>query len=211
MKKLSYSVLLFFLIATRFVPAPAQISLTATTSSPRHGDMLCRVELPHVSEGQRGEASIWTLPAIPDDSSDHLQAIRSNGDTVVIYEQNRMLHFLVRGDTLYNKGEQSRRAYRIFSQERPELAYPFQYGDSISGSYESDCQYEGIRYVVSGSGYTVSDGMGLLTDGEDTLHHVLRIHLSSLRPVAVTHQVSDIARDSHTARRFMQTVIPVPL
>lgn len=155
----------------------AQNSLTTSTNALRHGDILCRVEIPYESEGERGEASVWTLPAIPDDSPDYLQAIRSNGDTIVIYEQNRMLHFLVRGDTLYNKGEQSRRAYRIFSQERPELAYPFQYGDSISGSYEGDCQYEGIRYVVSGSGYTVADGMGLLTDGEDTLSHVLRLHL----------------------------------
>ena len=158
-------------------PAMAQGFLTTSTNALRHGDILCRVEIPYESEGERGEASVWTLPAIPDDSPDYLQAIRSNGDTTVIYEQNRMLHFLVHGDTLYNKGEQSRRAYRIFSQERPELVYPFQFGDSISGSYEGDCQYEGIRYAVSGSGYTVADGMGILTDGEDTLRHVLRLHL----------------------------------
>ena len=155
----------------------AQVSLTAPTSGLRHGDFLCRVEIPYESEGERGEATIWTLPDIPDDSPDHLQAIRSNGDTIVIYEEGRMLHYLMRGDTLYNKGEQSRRAYRILSQERPELVYPFQYGDSISGTYEGDCQYEGRRYAVSGSGYTMADGMGILTDGEDTLRHVLRLHL----------------------------------
>lgn len=155
----------------------AQVSLTAPTSGLRHGDFLCRVEIPYESEGERGEASAWTLPAIPDDSPDHLQTVRSNGDTIVIYEQGRMLHYLVRGDTLYNKGEQSRRAYRILSQERPELVYPFQYGDSISGSYEGDCRYEGNHYTSCGQGYTVADGMGLLTDGEDTLHHVLRLHL----------------------------------
>ena len=158
-------------------PAMAQISITTTTNSLRHGDILCRVEIPYESEGERGEATIWTLPAIPDDSPDHLQAVRSNGDTIVIYERGRMLHYLVRGDTLYNKGEQSRRAYRILSQERPELVYPFQYGDSISGTYEGDCQYEGSRYTVRGSGYTLADGLGILTDGEDTLRHVLRLHL----------------------------------
>ena len=155
----------------------AQVSLTAPTSGLRHGDFLCRVEVPYASEGERGEASAWTLPAIPDDSPDHLQTVRSNGDTIVIYERGRMLHYLVRGDTLYNKGEQSRRAYRILSQERPELVYPFQDGDSISGSYEGDCRYEGNHYTSCGQGYTVADGMGLLTDGEDTLHHVLRLHL----------------------------------
>lgn len=157
--------------------AMAQVSLTTSTNTLRHGDILCRVEIPYESEGERGEASVWTLPTILDNSPDHLQAIRSNGDTIVIYEQGRMQHYLMRGDTLYNKGEQSRRAYRILSHERPELVYPFQYGDSISGGYEGDCQYEGIRYTTDGQGYTVADGIGLLTDGEDTLHHVLRLHL----------------------------------
>ena len=57
-------------------PAMAQISITTTTNSLRHGDILCRVEIPYESEGERGEASVWTLPTIPDDSSDHLKAIR---------------------------------------------------------------------------------------------------------------------------------------
>ena len=174
---MSYNPLLLTTLLALTTPAMAQSFLTTSTNALRHGDILCRVEIPYESEGERGEASVWTLPAIPDDSPDHLQAIRSNGDTIVTYERDRMLHYLVRGDTLYNKGEQSRRAYRIFSQERPELVYPFQFGDSISGSYEGDCQYEGIRYAVSGSGYTVADGMGILTDGEDTLRHVLRLHL----------------------------------
>lgn len=157
--------------------AMAQVSLTTSTNTLRHGDILCRVEIPYESEGERGEASVWTLPTIPDNSPDHLQAIRSNGDTIVIYEQGRMQHYLMRGDTLYKKGEQSRRAYRILSHERPELVYPFQYGDSISGGYEGDCRYEGNHYTSCGQGYTVADGMGLLTDGEDTLRHVLRLHL----------------------------------
>ena len=159
------------------VPAFSQVPLTTSTNTLRHGDILCKIEVPYVEQGEKGSDAVWHLPAIPADGKEHLQAIRSNGDTTVIYERNRMLHFLVRGDTLYNKGEQSRRAYRILSQERPELVYPFQFGDSISGSYEGDCQYEGIRYAVSGSGYTVADGMGILTDGEDTLRHVLRLHL----------------------------------
>ena len=155
----------------------SQVQLTSSTNALRHGDFLCRVEVPYANEGQRGEGSVWMLPEIPDDSHDYFQSILSNGDTIVIYEEGRMQHFLVRGDTLYNKGEQSRRAYKIYSSERPELTYPFLYGDSLAGCYEGDCLYEGISYSVSGSGYTVADGQGMLTDGEDTLHHVMRIHL----------------------------------
>ena len=155
----------------------AQVSLTAPTSGLRHGDFLCRVEVPYASEGQRGEESVWMLPEIPDDSPDSFQSILSNGDTIVIYEEGRMQHFLVHGDTLYNKGVQSRRAYKIYSCERLELTYPFVYSDSLAGCYRGDCLYEGIRYSVSGSGYTVADGQGILTDGEDTLRHVIRLHL----------------------------------
>ena len=168
------TLVLVFLIT---IPLFSQVPLTTSTNILRHGDILCKIEVSFMEQDEKGSAAVWHLPAIIDGGKEHLQAIRSNGDTIVIYERNRMLHFLVRGDTLYNKGEQSRRAYRILSQERPELVYPFQFGDSISGSYEGDCQYEGIRYAVSGSGYTVADGMGILTDGEDTLRHVLRLHL----------------------------------
>ena len=169
--------LLPFLLALPATTISAQTALTSSTASPRHGDILCRIEIPYQGEGERGEASVWTLPAIPDDSPDHLQAICSNGDTTVIYETGRMLHFLQRGDTLYYKGEQSRRAYQIYSDERPELIYPFQYGDSLSGGYAGVCQYEGHSYSVVGQSYTVADGMGLLTDGEDSLRHVIRLHL----------------------------------
>ncbi len=119
----------------------SQVQLTSSTNALRHGDFLCRVEVPYANEGQRGEGSVWMLPEIPDDSHDYFQSILSNGDTIVIYEEGRMQHFLVRGDTLYNKGEQSRRAYKIYSSERPELTYPFLYGDSLAGCYEGDCLY----------------------------------------------------------------------
>ncbi len=169
--------ILLLLILLKSFSLFSQVPLTTSTNALRHGDILCRVEIPYESEGERGEASVWELPAIPDESSDHYQTILSNGDTVVIYEEGRMLHYLVRGDTLYNKGEQSRRAYRIYSHERVELIYPFQYEDSIASGYEGDCRYEGNSYTVSGYGYTVADGTGILTDGEDTLRHVLRLHL----------------------------------
>ena len=81
------------LFASSAVSMTAQVSLTSVTNSLRHGDILCRVELPYADAGERREDAIWTLPAIPDDASDHLQAIRSNGDTTVIYESGRMLHY----------------------------------------------------------------------------------------------------------------------
>lgn len=68
----------------------SQIQLNSSTNALRHGDFLCRVEVPYINEGQRGEESVWMLPVIPDDSPDYFQSILSNGDTIVIYEDGRI-------------------------------------------------------------------------------------------------------------------------
>lgn len=69
----------------------SQVQLTSSTNALRHGDFLCRVEVPYANEGQRGEGSVWMLPEIPDDSHDYFQSILSNGDTIVIYEKGNVL------------------------------------------------------------------------------------------------------------------------
>ena len=174
MKNKSFILILYILIT---LPLSAQVPLTTTTNTLRHGDILCKVEVPYVEAGERGEEVVWQLGEITDDSRDHLQAINSNGDTIAIYEEGRILHYTVRNDTLYNKGMQSRRAYKLLTEERPALRYPFQYGDSIAGAYLGDGRDEGHDYQVQGFGYTVADGEGMLTDGIDTLRHVTRLHL----------------------------------
>ena len=154
-----------------------QTSLTSTTNTLRHGDVLCKVEVPYVNPGDRGVESVWSLGGMSDSNKDHLQLINYRGDTIAIYEEGKILHYLTKGDTLYYKGEQSRRAFDIYSQERPYIYYPFQFGDSIAGNYLGDCRNEDNYYTVNGFGFTVADGDGMLTDGEDTLRHVTRLHL----------------------------------
>ena len=156
----------------------SQVPLTTLNNTLRHGDILCKIEVPYVEQGDRGSDAVWHLPEIPEKGKEHLQTINSNTDTVAVYEEGRILHYLAKGDTLLLKGQQSPRAYRIYSQERPYMRYPFQYGDSISGNYKGDCRDENEYYTLDGFGYTVADGSGCLTDGEDTLKHVIRLHLS---------------------------------
>lgn len=38
-----------------FFPLSAQVPLTTTTNTLRHGDILCKVEVPYVEAGERGE------------------------------------------------------------------------------------------------------------------------------------------------------------
>ena len=168
---------IFVLCAVTCTSALAQVPLTRLGNEMRNGDRLHEVRVAYVEPGQTGRVSVWQLGAINKQSKDYLQSIASNGDTIAVFEPDRIVHYLVHGDTLWYKGEQQRRTYRICQEERPVLRYPFSYGDSIGGALFAKGIDEGIDLTVTGTGYTVADGTGILTDGVDTLRHILRLHL----------------------------------
>lgn len=167
---------LFILCAAMCTGACAQVPLTRLSNEPRQGDRLCKVQVAYLDPGMTGLESVWTLGVINKQSQNFLQSIASNVDTIAVFEPDRIVHYLVHGDTLWYKGEQQRRAYRICQEERPMLRYPFSYGDSIGGVFFARGTDEGIAITVQGTGYTVADGTGILTDGIDTLWHILRLH-----------------------------------
>lgn len=88
----------------------ALIPLTLPSNALRHGDVLCKIQMPYVAPGDAGEGEVWHLGTVSDDYPDFMQEINSNGDTIAVYEAERIQHYVVKGDTLLDKGEQSRRA-----------------------------------------------------------------------------------------------------
>ena len=155
----------------------AQVPLTRPLNEARSGDHLNKVQVDYVQPDEGGIDQVWRLGQETRQSKDFHQGVASNGDTIALFEPDRIVHYVVHGDTLWDKGEQQRRTYRICQEERPVLHYPFAFGDSISGQFLASGMDEGIDLTVSGWGYTVADGIGLLTDGTDTLSHILRLHL----------------------------------
>lgn len=143
----------------------------------RDGDVICKIRVPFSSCEARGENVIWNFELPSNDSPEHIMEIISQNDTVAIFEKDRMQHFLVKNDTLFYWGEQARRSHMIMDQRRPLLKYPFLYGDSISGKYNGLGQNESIHFSLIGSGYSVVDGKGYITDGNDTIRNVIRIHV----------------------------------
>ncbi len=154
----------------------AQIPISNTNNGMRTGDLLRKVEVGYVSAGSAGYNQVWSLGEITSDSKEFLQGILSGGDTVAVFEKGRILHYLTHGDTLYYKGYQQRNSYLLYGQERPFIRFPFAYGDSISGTYNGMGIDENVELSVSGWGYTVADGTGILTDGDNTIEQVTRIH-----------------------------------
>ena len=155
----------------------AQTSISRSNNEMRNGDALYKVEVNYVNPGDAGQNKVWSIGQISDDSKDFRQGIVSSGDTIAVLEKFGIHHYFMHSDTLCYKGEQQRNAYRLYSQERPLLNYPFHYGDSISGHFFGVGRDENTDLSITGWGYTVADGTGILTDGNMSLPEVLRLHL----------------------------------
>ena len=169
--------LLFLLSAATVTCAWAQETLTREGNEWRQGDRLTRVQVEYVCPDDGGSGQVWRLGQVTKKSEEHRESVASNGDTVAVFLPDRIVHYVVHGDTLWDKGEQQRRTYRICQEERPVLRYPFAYGDSLGGTFLAKGVDDGIELTVNGFGYTVADGTGILVDGADTLRHILRLHL----------------------------------
>ena len=168
--------LLFLLCAATGSCALAQV-LTLPANGWRQGDRLTRVQVEYVCPDDGGSRQVWQLGQVTKKSEERRELVASNGDTVAVFLPDRIVHYVVHGDTLWDKGEQQRRTYRICQEERPLLRYPFNYDDSIGGTFLAKGVDEGIELTVNGFGYTKADGTGILVDGADTLRHILRLHL----------------------------------
>lgn len=154
----------------------AQVPIDSAANAPRSGDELCKLKISFVNEGDTGRNQVWRLGEPNKKSQQMRQRITASGDTIALFEAGRIRHFLMRGDTLTDKGEQSRRAYMLYDELRPTLRYPFSFGDSISGQFSGNGREENVDAARTGFGYTVADGTGILTDGLDTLRNVTRLH-----------------------------------
>ena len=87
--KRSYILLLALLFTLHSLPLFSQTILTTTTNTLRHGDILCKEEVPYVDAGDRGDDAVWQLGETTKDCRDYLQLINSNGDTIILYKEKR--------------------------------------------------------------------------------------------------------------------------
>lgn len=155
----------------------AQNPISRSCNAMRQGDLLYRIKVDYVEEGETGENITWTLGSVKRNDIGFLQSIVSNGDTIAIFEKGCIKHYLMHGDTIYYKGHQQRHLFCLLDKERPIIRYPFVYGDSISGDYEGRGKDDNLGLSIKGWGYTVADGIGMLADGKDTIAHVIRLRL----------------------------------
>ncbi|MCR4710050.1 MAG: hypothetical protein K5653_07335 [Clostridiales bacterium] len=155
----------------------AQTSITYQYNGYRDGDKLYRIVADDTSLGDRGENCVWELPSAQKDDKFFKQTIILRNDSLTIVEGDLMLHYIATDKDLSMRGFQTREMYSVQNRLMPELKYPFAYGDSIAGTFSSKAvYYDTFPVEVEGYCYTVCDGRGVLTDGNQTLKDVLRVH-----------------------------------
>lgn len=163
-----------FLVA---IDTLAQTSVTSQYNGHRDGDKLYRIVADDVSLGDRGESCVWELPSAQNDDRIIRQTIILRNDSLTVVEGDLMLHYMATDRELSMRGFQTRDMCSVQDSLSLELRYPFVYGDSIASTYSRKTTYYGT-FTTHGEGscYTVCDGWGILTDGNETLRDVLRIH-----------------------------------
>ena len=167
----------FIIMLIAYTSIQAQTPITYDSITFRPNDVLCKVEISYVDAGQAGHNSIWHLGQLTGQCRDYTQSVVAKNDTIAVFERGGIRHYIVRGDTLYYKGFQERRSYLLLDQERAVVNFPFHFGDSIPTHYMGNGRGENLEVSMEGSGYTIADGTGVLTDGVDTLHNITRLHL----------------------------------
>lgn len=175
--KIILSIVAAYLLA---IDVSAQTSITSQYNGYRDDDKLYRIVANDTTLGNRGDSCVWKLPAAQDDDNFFKQTVYLRNDSLTIVENDLMLHYIATEQGLSIRGFQTRDMYSVQDTLSLELKYPFAYGDSISDTFSRTSTYYNTFTVrENGSCYTVCDGRGILTDGEETLKDVLRVHYHS--------------------------------
>lgn len=140
------------------------------------GDSFDMTEIPVTNHGARGTGQIWHIP-VNLDGTDHRRTYLMKGDTLVCLEYPEYLTYDISSDTLRLASVENRETRVDYDLAPPVIRFPMAYGDSVFSRTSGRGLYGKRIYIGHrGEAYSVADGTGILTDGTDTLRHVLRVH-----------------------------------
>lgn len=174
---------LFLLFSLIFAVCPAALAdadvraaVSRECNAVRAGDSFDMSVCAPVKAGGRGTGVIWLMPADTGAGSSH-RGFVAEGDTVVCLDYPARLSWVQEGDTLLTAATECRGVRVDYLLKPPVMRLPMAYGDSIASPTLGRGVYGKRLYIGRrGHAYTVADGTGMLTDGTDTLRHVLRLH-----------------------------------
>lgn len=204
MKTHAFRLCAFLLAASAAPLASAQETVTVERNLPRDGDRLERAEVPFIPPGKGGEGTVWRYSFPASLAKSRPSSYRVQGNGVSRLEQSTIYYGSLQGDSLLATGFENRSTALEYTVPPLLLEYPLAYGDSTGGVYGGQGIHGSrLHWAVWGRNYSVADGTGILTDGTDTLRHILRVRLRrefSMATARDTFPASLFRPDSIAAR-----------
>lgn len=167
------------LLAASAAPlASAQETVTVERNFPRDGDRLERAEVPFIPPGKGGEGTVWHCSFPASLAKSRPSSYRVRGGQASRLEEGTLYHSRLSGDSLLAAGFENRSTALEYAVPPLLLECPLAYGDSTGGVYGGQGIHGSrLHWAVWGRNHSVADGTGVLTDGTDTLRHILRVRL----------------------------------
>lgn len=173
------------------------------TNVPRNGDSMSRQILEYYPEGNEGQTVVWdfsSLSKVSDSDEDVFVEYYIDPDSsrLSVADGNVISRFSVFADSLQITGRETILEWIEYDVPQTIMAYPFEYGNSISGSYDGHGTYSSsLNVSVTGNLRVESDAEGIIiTDELDTLYNVLRVHTLRTGSVSMHHVTGAELSDS---------------
>lgn len=164
----------------------AQNILRLENNSYRNNDKLVYNVFNFENNARCGDKQVWDIShcAISNTEYNIEYSIDDNG-IYISNDKNEIKTFKLCSNLFFQCGEENRLLKLQYTKPKLSKAFPFQYGDSISGTFEGRGVYcEKYDTEVKGDVFVKAVGLGILvTNDNDTLNNVLQVHTKSVKDV----------------------------
>lgn len=167
-----------FICALWVINSHAQTnSLSMGCNAPREGDSLVKIQIPYIDPTTKGVGCVWHYNTQVPDTKDYVVTYSTHGDSIINIEHETIYYNKLCNDSVIGIGFENRTSKIHYIQPIFEQKYPFQLGDSINSIYCGKGKYGAkLNVGIWGRNCVIADGTGVLVNGTDTIHNVLRVH-----------------------------------
>ncbi len=162
------------------VPLSAQ-ELTAGQHVPCRTDSLWAYKLPYVSVTDSGRNCVWDFSNLPTDSAETISidyyAPTSDTSRIGLHREHTNYYYHFAQDTLWLTGYENATTHVLFTKPISQMRFPFEFGDTVSGSFTGKGQYcHFLPLFIEGTYCATEDATGRLVLPDDTIDTAFRVH-----------------------------------
>lgn len=164
----------------------AQNILRLECNSYRDNDKIVYNVFNFENNAKYGDKKVWDISHCDiSDTEYNIEYSIDDNDIYISNDKNKIKTFKLCSNLFFQCGEENRLLKLQYTKPKLSKAFPFQYGDSISGTFEGSGVYcEKYDTEVKGDVFVKAVGIGIMVINEnDTLNDVLQIHTKSVKNI----------------------------